>query len=659
MTEAVLIVDDSLTVRMDLAEAFESAGFPTQACASVAEARALLGRIDFRVVILDVLLPDGDGIELLKLVRASFGASVVVLMLSSEAEVKDRVRALKTGADEYVGKPYDTAYVLAKTRELLRVKPSLAPADRAKVLVIDDSVTFREELRRVFEEEGHSVLVASSGEEGLRMAADHRPNALVVDGVLPGCDGATVIRRIRLDAALRGIPCLLLTASEDRGAELTALEAGADAFVRKGEELEVISAKLAAALRGAASLVTETVSLLGPRRILAVDDSTTFLHKLASELGGEGYDVSLARSGEEALELLAVQSVDCVLLDSMMPGIGGQETCRRIKAVPAVRNIPLILLASQDDRASMLAGIAAGADDFVPKSSEPDVLKARIRAQIRRKQFEDENRRIRENLLRKELEATEARAAQELAETRAMLVEELERKNRELEAFSYSVSHDLRAPLRSIDGFCQALSEEYSDKLDAEGQRYLSRARAAARRMGELIEDLLELSRVGRAEIRLGSVDLTAMATAVVAELVRGDPGRNVRVEIQPKLIAECDGRLLKIVLENLFGNAWKFSSRTAEPSIEFCEENVAEGSVFLVRDNGAGFNMEYARKLFRPFQRLHTESEFPGTGIGLATIQRIIDRHGGRVWAESEEGRGATFRFSLGRRTARSSALK
>lgn len=659
MTEAVLIVDDSLTVRMDLAEAFESAGFPTQACASVAEARALLGRIDFRVVILDVLLPDGDGIELLKLVRASFGASVVVLMLSSEAEVKDRVRALKTGADEYVGKPYDTAYVLAKTRELLRVKPSLAAADRAKVLVIDDSVTFREELRRVFEEEGHSVLVASSGEEGLRMAADHRPNALVVDGVLPGCDGATVIRRIRLDAALRGIPCLLLTASEDRGAELTALEAGADAFVRKGEELEVISAKLAAALRGAASLVTETVSLLGPRRILAVDDSTTFLHKLASELGGEGYDVSLARSGEEALELLAVQSVDCVLLDSMMPGIGGQETCRRIKAVPAVRNIPLILLASQDDRASMLAGIAAGADDFVPKSSEPDVLKARIRAQIRRKQFEDENRRIRENLLRKELEATEARAAQELAETRAMLVEELERKNRELEAFSYSVSHDLRAPLRSIDGFCQALSEEYSDKLDAEGQRYLSRARAAARRMGELIEDLLELSRVGRAEIRLGSVDLTAMATAVVAELVRGDPGRNVRVEIQPKLIAECDGRLLKIVLENLFGNAWKFSSRTAEPSIEFCEENVAEGSVFLVRDNGAGFNMEYARKLFRPFQRLHTESEFPGTGIGLATIQRIIDRHGGRVWAESEEGRGATFRFSLGRRTARSSALK
>ena len=603
------------------------------------------------VFILDVLLPDGDGVDLLQEIRRSpSGASAVVVMLSSEAEVKDRVRGLQTGADEYVGKPYDAGYLVARVRELLHSRQR-SEAGGPTILVIDDSVTFREELRTAFESAGHRVLTASSGEEGLRVAGAQRPDAIVVDGMLPGIDGATVIRHVRLDAVLRDVPCLLLTASEDKGAELRALDAGADTFVRKEEDLDVILAKLSAVLRRTTARTPgdeETRSLLGPKKILAVDDSVTYLHELTDALKGEGYDVMLARSGEEALELLAVQAVDCILLDLIMPGLGGHATCQRIKAAPIVREVPLIMLTALENREAMIQGLGAGADDYISKSSEFDVLKARVRAQIRRKQFEDEHRRIREELLRRELEAAEARAATELAQTRAVLVEELERKNEELEAFSYSVSHDLRAPLRSIDGFSKALLDHWSDALDPKGKDYLWRVRAAAQRMGELIDDLLELSRVGRAELRRGQTNLSEIARTVAAELRKRDPSRQVEIEIQDGLIADADRRLIHIVFENLLGNGWKFTVNADQAKVEVGTSRSDDGTAYFVRDNGAGFDMTYAEKLFRPFQRLHSSTDYPGTGIGLATVHRIVDRHGGRVWADGAVGRGAAFYFTL-----------
>ena len=650
MTDTVLIVDDSLTVRMDLQEAFDAAGFGARACATLADARTALAEHPADVLVLDVLLPDGDGVQFLAELRGSdVGEESVVLMLSSEAEVKDRIRGLRTGADEYVGKPYDAHYVVARARELLRSRRSGSGAARPAILLIDDSTTYRETLRQMLESAGYEVRTAASGEEGLRAAASARPAAIVVDSVLPGVDGTTVIRRVRLDAALRGVPCVLLTGSEDREAELRALDAGADTFVRKEEDDEVILARLAAALRSAAQSAPEdTASLLGPKKILAVDDSATYLAELAATLREDGYDVVPARSGEEALDLLAVQPVDCILLDLLMPGIGGRETCQRIKAAPIVRDIPLIMLTALDDRGAMLDGLGAGADDYIQKSGEFEVLKARVRAQIRRKQFEDENRRIREELLHERLEATQARAARNLAETRALLVEELERKNRELEAFSYSVAHDLRGPLRSIDGFSHALLAQYADKLDAKGEDYLQRLRASARRMADLIDDLLELSRVSRTELRHHRVDLAAVARSVVDELRGREPQRQVEVSISGSMPVEGDVGLLKIVLENLIGNAWKFTGRRPHAKIECEPIDTPAGRAFVVRDNGAGFDMAYADKLFGVFQRLHGQQEFPGTGIGLATVQRIVERHGGRVWAQAQLGEGASFYFTL-----------
>jgi two-component system NtrC family sensor kinase len=651
MEPRVLIVDDSLTVRMDLADAFGRAGFHVLLCSSASQAadRLRAGGVD--VCVLDVQLPDGDGIDLLRGIRQSPDtASTPVVMLSTEAEVKDRIRGLRTGADEYVGKPYDAAYLVARVQELLaQRKPPEARG--TTVLVIDDSVTFRETLAAALTAIGHRVLTASSGEEGLRMAGAHRPDALVVDSMLPGIDGSSVIRSVRLDVALRDVPCVLLTGSADSLAELRALDSGADTFVRKEENLDVILAKVGAVLRRTAERTPAeeaSSSLLGPKKVLAVDDSATYLHELADGLRGEGYDVVLARSGGEALELLAVQPVDCILLDLMMPGLDGYETCRRIKAAPVVREIPLIILTSSENSEAMIQSLAAGADDYISKSSTFDVLKARVRAQIRRKQFEDEHRRIREQLLRRELEAAEARAAKQLAETRGALVQELERNNRELEAFSYSVSHDLRAPLRSIDGFSKALADYLGDSLGDEGREYLQRVRAAAKRMGELIDDLLKLSRVGRADLRRVRVDLSGLAHVVVADLRQRHSDRNVTVTIAEGMVVDADRGLMKVVLENLLGNSWKFTREIAQPHIECGCRAGPEGTVYFVRDNGSGFDMTYADKLFRPFQRLHSSSEYPGTGIGLATVHRIIERHGGRVWAKGAVGQGASVYFTV-----------
>ncbi len=227
--------------------------------------------------------------------------------------------------------------------------------------------------------------------------------------------------------------------------------------------------------------------------------------------------------------------------------------------------------------------------------------------------------------------------------------EQLEAANRELEAFSYSVSHDLRAPLRAIDGFSHLLLTEHTAAFEPGTHSYLERIRGAAQRMGRLIDDLLKLSRVSRAELRRDPVDLTALARQVAEDLGERAPQRRVRCEIAAGMTVHGDARLLAVVLQNLLDNAWKFTARRAEAVIQVGESRREGERVFFVRDNGAGFDMRYLEKLFVPFARLHTEAEFGGTGIGLATVQRVVARHGGRVWAEGEVGKGATFFFTLG----------
>jgi PAS domain S-box-containing protein len=758
MRPRVLIADDSLTVRMDISEALQSAGFDTVLCADLRSAREALAREGCALVVLDILLPDGDGLDFLKELRSSPAtAQIPVLLLSTEAEVKNRVRGMGAGADEYIGKPYDLGQVVARARALTRADSSDAVGSGRRVLLIDDSVTFRKELKLSLEAAGYSVREAATGEEGLALAAADRPDAVIVDGMLPGIDGATVVRRLKSDVTLRSTPCLLLTAAEGTNDELRAFEAGADAYVRKSEDLGVILVRLAALLRGAIVAGGETnPSLLGPKRLLAVDDSITYLQELGSQLRQEGYDVVLATSGEEALELLEVQPVDCILLDLIMPGLSGQDTCRRIKQRVEWRNIPLVMLTARDDRDGMIEGINAGADDYIAKSADFDVLKARLRAQLRRKHFEDENRRIREQLVRRETEArfqrlihsniigvilgdiggrltdandtfltmlgysraelesgklrwdeqtpsewreqtktaveqlrsvgsatpyeneyfrkdgsrlptmvglvlmedsdtvvgfvldrTEHRLAEEKLKRYAVALEE---SNRELESFSYSVSHDLRAPLRHVQGYIELLTRETAaSQLSDEAQRYLQTITAASIEMGQLIDDLLAFSRMNQVTLHESHVELDGLVQATVRDLETATQGRNIDWNIAPLPEVIGDPAALKQVLVNLIGNAVKYSRPRDPAQIEIGCAGEEDGRVILfVRDNGVGFDMQYAHKLFGVFQRLHRADEFEGTGIGLAIVQRVIARHHGRVWAEGTLDRGATFYFTL-----------
>jgi DNA-binding response OmpR family regulator len=661
----VLIVDDSLTVRMDLIETFLEAGLPAIGCDTVAAARTALAQEAVSLAILDVVLPDGDGVELVREIRsAAATAGLPILMLSSEAEVRDRIRGLAMGSNDYVGKPYDRDYVLARARELLQ-RGQTTPVTRPTVLVIDDSPTFREELCQALLEHGYDSIVAASGEEGLRAAASHRPTAVVVDGVLPGIDGATVVRKLRLDVALRHTPCVLLTdSSSDLSVELAALDAGADSFVRKEEDMSVILARVAAVLRAGADTTADrdTASLLGPKKILAVDSSVEFLEALTVTLGGEGFDLITARSGEDALEMLGVQVVDCILLDLTLPGLSGIDTCQRIKQSPATRDISLIMLTAADDRDAMITSLRAGADDYVLKSGEPEVLKARLRAQLRRKQFEDEGRHLRLQMLRKELEAAEARAAQELAATKAAAVEELERKNRELELathakgqFLSTMSHEIRTPMNAIIGMAGLLDDT---PLSEQQREYTSIIRTSGEHLLLIINDILDFSALESDKLALENAPYRVTAVVedclnLLSEKARGKGLKlihEVAVDVPAVLLGDM-GRLRQILL-NYLSNALKFTA-TGEIRVRVSSAAVADSMQqlhFAVCDTGMGIPAERFDRLFHSFSQVDasTHRQFGGTGLGLAICKRLAELMGGRVWAESRVGEGSTFHFSV-----------
>jgi signal transduction histidine kinase len=366
---------------------------------------------------------------------------------------------------------------------------------------------------------------------------------------------------------------------------------------------------------------TATCEAAGKGRtlVLVVEDNADMNRFVREALAGE-HRVESAFDGAEGLDRALALRPDVILTDVMMPRMGGEELVRAVRARNELDETPILLLSAKADDALRVRLLRNGAQDYLTKPFHEEELRARVGILSAAKLARETSRRFAQNL---------------------------EEANRELESFSYSVSHDLRAPLRAIDGFSQILADECQEKLDEKERGYLGRIRAGCIRMNGLIDDMLALSRVTRREMRKRSIDLSGLARSVVEEMRQAHPDRSIEVVIEDGVVAPGDVALLRIVLENLLGNAWKFTSKQPRPRIEF---GVQPGGqpVYFIRDNGAGFDMRYKEKLFGVFQRLHHAAEFEGTGIGLATVRRVVNRHGGRVWAEGDIGRGATFYFSL-----------
>ncbi len=420
-----------------------------------------------------------------------------------------------------------------------------------------------------------------------------------------------------------------------------------------------------------ASTSTDAVAHGQQVHVLVAEDSPTQAAQLRSTLERQGYEVTSTANGRQAIEAARLRPPTLVISDVVMPEMDGYQLCQAIKSDPNLKDIPVILVTTLSDPHDVIRGLECRADNFIIKPYEERYLLSRIRFVLlnreARKRDQDgtagveihfngerhfitADRRQILNLLLSTYEAA-VRKNDELSQAKDALRAanaSLQAANQELEAFSFSVSHDLRAPLRSIEGFARMLDEDCGTMLDDNGKGLLQRVRSACLRMGQLIEDLLTLSRVTRTEMARETVDLTALATAVAADLRSSHPGREIDCRIEQGLVVTGDSRLLRAALENLLGNAWKFTAKRPAAVVEVGAD-VADGErAFFVRDNGAGFDINYAGKLFGAFQRLHSASEFPGTGVGLATVQRIIQRHGGRIWAEGRVDAGATFHFTL-----------
>jgi light-regulated signal transduction histidine kinase (bacteriophytochrome) len=348
--------------------------------------------------------------------------------------------------------------------------------------------------------------------------------------------------------------------------------------------------------------------------VLVVDEPGPTLSRLSAALQDDGYVVVVATSEHDVVDALGAQSVSCVVtpLESAAPAMRQRATAA---------GVPVLMTVPAGDDALVARALDAGADDGAPLSADLSVLRSRLRAVIRRTRIE---------------------AEQHAAMTRA-----LAQKDAELISLNYAISHDLRAPLRAIDGFSRILVEECAGTLDPKHASYLERISAAAGELGVFIEDLLQLSRVGRAELRKGRVDLSDLARRLIGDL-QNRSDRQVDVDVQAELAVYADRRLMRVALEHLIGNSWKFTAQAQPARIEVRSAPQGGETVIVVRDNGVGFDQARAGKLFQPFQRLHTKAEFEGAGIGLAVVHKIVDRHGGRVWAEGRTGQGASFFFTL-----------
>jgi two-component system sensor histidine kinase/response regulator len=408
---------------------------------------------------------------------------------------------------------------------------------------------------------------------------------------------------------------------------------------------------------------------LGDQYILAAEDSPVQAKRLKRFLDTNNINCEICSNGDEAFKAALARKPILIISDIIMPGMDGYEFCAKVKAEPNLKDIPVILLTSLSDPLDIIKGLQAGADNFITKPYDEQYLLSRIyyllaNNQMRRigsgdmvieimfqghkYQINSDKKQILDLLL--SVYEAAIHRNEDLIEAQLQLQrsnENLVSANQELEAFARTVSHDLRSPLSGVVGFATLLLAD-SKNMDDVAKTYLQWILDSGYKMAQLIDDLLQYSRSGLADIAPESIDLSKMAGDIVADLRLRNPERNVTVNIQEGIVVNADLKLIQVVLNNLLGNAWKYSGKVENAEISFGKVESEETTTLFIADNGAGFDMEKAEKLFSPFIRLHSNDQFQGTGVGLSTVKRIIEKHNGSIWAESEKGKGAIFYFTL-----------
>lgn len=417
-----------------------------------------------------------------------------------------------------------------------------------------------------------------------------------------------------------------------------------------------------------------------PFSILVVEDSATQAEQLRYSLTKRGYVVDVVPSGLDALKALQRAKPSLIVTDVVMPGMGGYQLCRAVKADKNLRDVPVMIVTSLRQTDDIVMALECGADNFIRKPYDMASLLARIDYLLANRAMRShsnlqfgveislggkkhlitaEREQILDLLLSSYEEAVQANEelrqrqneVQSLNLDLAARAVELEDANKQLRSFSHTVSHDLKSPLVTINGFCGILECKYAGSFEDKARWYLSGISREASRMLQIVEDILYLSDIDRSKISRTRVDLALLARETVATLRDTDPQRQVEFECAREAIAQCDERLIRVALVNLLSNAWKFTSKRAGAAISFTvSHNHRNETVFSVKDNGAGFDMVNAKRLFQPFERLHRNDDFPGFGVGLATVHRIMGLHQGRIWAEAAPDQGATFHFMLGK---------